>query len=188
MGSGKREVGMRQILPPTTQSQTNHQKCAPESPLGLGHPLWCLGRLQHPSPGIWDVIHHRSNPAGCEGQGKMHEVLRPGPGDQGGASAHCTRAHGGSSGTGVGRLERATGQYLCQVPHAARYVSAMPKRGRGNSRISRALCCQHCCAVLSGYTGTHPDHSPPGTAPGHMKHKNPAHRTYWGVGVWSVRD
>ena len=86
--------------PPTPHSQTNHQKCAPEPPLGLGHPPWCLGRLQRSSPGMWEVIHHRSNPAGGEGQGKMHEALRPGPGDQGEASAHCTRAQGGPQGLG----------------------------------------------------------------------------------------
>jgi hypothetical protein len=54
------------------------------------HGAWCM----------WDVIHHRSNPAGGEGQGKTREVLRPGPGDQGGASAHCTRAQGAPQGLG----------------------------------------------------------------------------------------
>ena len=56
----------------------------------------------HPSPGIWDVIHHRSNPAGGEGKcknarGAAPRAWRPGRG----LSTLHTRP-GGSSGTGVG--------------------------------------------------------------------------------------
>ena len=87
------------------------------------------------------------------------------------APQHTTHAPRGATGDWGGRLGRAIDRCLSQGPHAAWYVTATPTQRRRKQQDGPHVLLPAYWAVISVYTGTCPDHSPPSIPPGHKKYK-----------------